>query len=53
MVSWLLLLATGDAHCGDVVERTLFNVVATSPAEDGQLPSSQLPKARAWGVGVL
>ncbi|MFC4616390.1 glycoside hydrolase family 127 protein [Cellulomonas algicola] len=36
MVAWRLLLATGDAHWGDVVERTLFNVVATSPAEDGQ-----------------
>ncbi|WP_282944869.1 glycoside hydrolase family 127 protein [Cellulomonas endometrii] len=36
MVAWRLLLATGDAAWGDVVERTLFNVVATSPAEDGR-----------------
>ncbi|MBB2921250.1 glycoside hydrolase family 127 protein [Cellulomonas cellasea] len=36
MVAWRLLLATGDTHWGDVVERTLFNVVATSPAADGR-----------------
>jgi DUF1680 family protein len=36
MVAWRLLLATGDAAWGDVVERTLFNVVATSPAQDGR-----------------
>lgn len=36
MVAWRLLLATGDATWGDVVERTLYNVVATSPRADGR-----------------
>ncbi|AEE44939.1 glycoside hydrolase family 127 protein [Cellulomonas fimi] len=36
MVAWRLLLATGEARWADVVERTLYNVVATSPAQDGQ-----------------
>ena len=36
MLSWRLLLATGEARFGDLAERTLFNVVATSPAPDGQ-----------------
>ena len=36
MVAWRLLLATGEAAWGDVVERTLYNVVATSPAQDGR-----------------
>ncbi|PZR51812.1 glycoside hydrolase family 127 protein [Xylanimonas oleitrophica] len=36
MLNHRLLLATGDARHADAVERTLFNVVATSPAEDGQ-----------------
>lgn len=31
-----LLLATGEALHADAVERTLFNVVATSPAQDGR-----------------
>jgi DUF1680 family protein len=35
MVAYRLLLATGDAHYADLIERTLFNVVAASPAEDG------------------
>ncbi|WP_165218891.1 beta-L-arabinofuranosidase domain-containing protein [Schaalia sp. ZJ1691] len=35
MVAWRLLLATGDEHYADVIERCLFNVVATSPSEDG------------------
>jgi DUF1680 family protein len=30
-----LLLATGDPRYGDVIERTLYNVIATSPSEDG------------------
>ncbi|WP_305788331.1 glycoside hydrolase family 127 protein [Symbioplanes lichenis] len=30
-----LLLATGEARYADAVERTLYNVVATSPAADG------------------
>ena len=36
MVSWRLLLQTGEARYADAVERTLYNVVATSPAEDGK-----------------
>lgn len=36
MVAWRLLLATGDLRYGDIIERTLYNVVAASPAEDGQ-----------------
>jgi DUF1680 family protein len=36
MFSWRLLLATGDTRHADLIERTLFNVVATSPAPDGR-----------------
>ncbi len=36
MVAWRLLLARGDARYADAVERALFNVVATSPADDGR-----------------
>lgn len=36
MFSWRLLLATGDVRHADLIERTLFNVVATSPADDGR-----------------
>ncbi len=36
MVAWRLALATGDLSYGDVVERALYNVVATSPAADGR-----------------
>ncbi|MFI2105457.1 glycoside hydrolase family 127 protein [Isoptericola sp. NPDC019693] len=36
MVSWRLLLATGEVRYADLVERTLFNVVATSPRADGR-----------------
>lgn len=35
MLAWRLLLATGESRFADIVERTLFNVVATSPAPDG------------------
>jgi uncharacterized protein len=35
MVAWRLLLATGDAVYADIVERTLFNLVATSPSLSG------------------
>jgi DUF1680 family protein len=35
MVSWRLLLATGDLRYADVIERTLYNVVAASPSEEG------------------
>lgn len=37
MVSWRLLLAQGDDTAyADAIERTLYNVVATSPALDGR-----------------
>ncbi len=36
MFSTRLLLATGEARYADLVERTLYNVVATSPADDGR-----------------
>ncbi|MES5820252.1 beta-L-arabinofuranosidase domain-containing protein [Streptomyces sp. RG80] len=36
MLSWRLLLATGEPRFADLAERTLFNVIATSPAEDGR-----------------
>lgn len=36
MVAWRLLLATGELGYGDVIERTLYNIVAASPAEDGK-----------------
>ncbi|GAA2078109.1 glycoside hydrolase family 127 protein [Microbacterium hatanonis] len=36
MFSWRLLLADGDARYADLIERTLFNVLATSPSADGR-----------------
>ncbi|WP_306205246.1 glycoside hydrolase family 127 protein [Actinoplanes sp. RD1] len=36
MLNQRLLLATGEARYADAVERTLYNVVATSPAADGR-----------------
>ncbi|MCF1594060.1 glycoside hydrolase family 127 protein [Streptomyces muensis] len=36
MLGWRLLLATGEPRFADLVERTLFNVVAASPSEDGR-----------------
>jgi DUF1680 family protein len=36
MVSWRLFLATGQMRYQDLIERTLYNVVATSPRADGQ-----------------
>lgn len=36
MFSWRLLLATGETPYADLIERTLFNVVATSPGSDGR-----------------
>ncbi|MEQ4723963.1 beta-L-arabinofuranosidase domain-containing protein [Nonomuraea sp. B19D2] len=35
MVSWRLHLATGDVRYADLIERTLYNVIATSPSPDG------------------
>ena len=36
MLAWRLLLATGEPRFADLIERTLYNVVATSPAPDGR-----------------
>ncbi|WP_432562450.1 glycoside hydrolase family 127 protein [Kineococcus sp. SYSU DK003] len=36
MVAWRLLLATGEERYADVIERTLHNVVAACPSEDGR-----------------
>ncbi len=36
MLAWRLLLADGDPKYADLIERTLFNVVSTSPAADGR-----------------
>jgi uncharacterized protein len=36
MLAWRLLLATGQARYADVIERTLYNVVATSIGDDGR-----------------
>jgi uncharacterized protein len=35
MFSWRLLLRDGEPRYADLIERTLFNVVATSPSLDG------------------
>lgn len=35
MLAWRLLLATGEPRFSDLMERTLFNVVATGAAPDG------------------
>ena len=35
MFAWRLLLAGGDPRHADLIERTLHNVIATSPAPDG------------------
>lgn len=36
MANYRLLLATGDVGYADVIERTMYNVLATSPGEDGR-----------------
>ncbi|MDQ0576729.1 DUF1680 family protein [Agromyces albus] len=35
MFSWRMLLAEGESRYADLIERTLFNVVATSPSAEG------------------
>lgn len=62
MLSWRLLLADGDPRYADLMERTLYNVIATSPDEAGTAffyvnplrrttpgvpPSDDAPSARA------
>ncbi|SIR73220.1 glycoside hydrolase family 127 protein [Micromonospora avicenniae] len=36
MFAWRLLLADGDPRYADLIERTLYNVVSTSPSVDGR-----------------
>ena len=36
MVAWRLYLATGEARYADLMERTFYNVIATSPGEEGR-----------------
>ncbi|MFS0795030.1 glycoside hydrolase family 127 protein [Microbacterium sp. 1P10AE] len=36
MFAWRLFLQTGDVRYPDLIERTLYNVVATSPSADGR-----------------
>jgi DUF1680 family protein len=36
MLAWRLLLAYGDPAFSDLIERTLYNVVSTSPSADGR-----------------
>jgi DUF1680 family protein len=36
MWNWLLLLLTGDSRYADVIERTLYNGILSSPALDGR-----------------
>lgn len=36
MLAWRLLLETGDMQYGDVIERTLYNMLRTSIAADGK-----------------
>ncbi len=36
MFSWRMLLNDGDPRYADLIERTLYNVVATSPSADGR-----------------
>lgn len=36
MVAWRLLLATGEMAYGDIIERTLYNVLAASTAQTGR-----------------
>ncbi|MER5455198.1 beta-L-arabinofuranosidase domain-containing protein [Micromonospora sp. NPDC002389] len=36
MLAWRLLLADGESRYADLIERTLFNVVSTSPSTDGR-----------------
>ncbi|TDD72625.1 glycoside hydrolase family 127 protein [Jiangella aurantiaca] len=36
MVAWRLYLATGHVKYADLIERTFYNVVATSPRSDGR-----------------
>jgi len=36
MLSWRLQLATGAVRYADLIERTFFNVIATSPRADGR-----------------
>ena len=51
MLAWRLLLATGEPRFADLFERTLHNVVATSPAPDGRALLLRQPAAPAGRRG--
>ncbi|MCF4120883.1 glycoside hydrolase family 127 protein [Antribacter sp. KLBMP9083] len=54
MVSWRLFLATGEVRYADLMERTLHNVVATSPRTDGRAFFYANPlQQRVAGADVL
>lgn len=54
MVSWRLLLATDDVRYADLIERTFYNVVATSPRADGRAFFYANPlQQRVPGLDVL
>jgi len=54
MVSWRLYLASGDVRYADLIERTFYNVVATSPRADGRAFFYANPlQQRVAGTDVL
>jgi DUF1680 family protein len=54
MVSWRLFLATGEVRYADLMERTFYNVVATSPRTDGRAFFYANPlQQRVAGADVL
>src|ERR1035437_9908615 len=57
MVAWRLLLATGESHYADAIERLLYNMIATSPNAEGDRffyvnhywhASRGSPRPRVW-----
>lgn len=53
MVSWRLYLATGNVRYVDLIERTFYNVIATSPRSDGRAFFYANPlQVRVPGQGV-
>ncbi|MFT3888508.1 MAG: glycoside hydrolase family 127 protein [Arachnia sp.] len=55
MLSWRLLLATGRARYADLIERTLYNIVATSPSADGRsfFYANTLHQRQAHGMAAF
>ena len=52
MFAWRLLLAQGLPRYADLVERTLYNVVATSPSHEGNLLLHEHPAPADAGHGA-